>query len=267
MGSGPWPLAFYTFPAILPKAFRKPDTIELIAALATMTSTSSAGSNRLLTLYKSSIGKKLITGLSGLALVTFVIIHMTGNFVLLVSADGYNRYGHLIEQLGPLTWLIELGLLGFVLIHVVMGIQIFWGRLRARPQGYAIYTSAGTPSYQSMSSRSMIITGLVLGSFLVWHLLTFKFGVRYTVPGSDIRDLSRLVIEKFQQPFYLISYIGVMVMLASHLRHGIWSAFQSLGALNATLRPIMYGTSFILAIGIALGFIVLPLAIYLGLIT
>ncbi|MEM7793232.1 MAG: succinate dehydrogenase cytochrome b subunit [Cyanobacteria bacterium P01_C01_bin.118] len=231
-----------------------------------MAQTSLTEPNRLLTLYRSSIGKKLITGISGLALVTFVIIHMAGNLLLLVSADGYNQYGHRLERLGPLIWLIELALLGFVLFHIVLGIQIFLGRLQARPQGYVAYASAGEPSYQTLSSRTMIVTGLILGSFLVWHLLTFKFGVRYTVPGSDTRDLARLVFEKFHNPLYAFGYTGVMVMLASHLRHGIWSAWQSLGALNATVRPAVYAASVILAVGIAIGFVMLPLGIYFGLV-
>lgn len=231
-----------------------------------MNSVTPAGSNRLLILYQSSIGKKLLTGISGLALVTFVIIHMVGNLILLVSSDGYNQYGHHLEQLGPILWLIELTLLGFVVLHMVIGIQIFLGRLKARPTAYTAYTSAGEPSYQTLSSRTMIITGSILGTFLVWHLLTFKFGIRYTVPGSNVRDLARLVLEKFHQPLYTFTYTGVMVMLASHLRHGIWSAFQSLGTLNATVRPTAYAASIILAIGIALGFVVLPLGIYVGLV-
>lgn len=229
-----------------------------------MTSAPPAASNRLLTLYQSSIGKKLITGISGLALVTFVIIHMVGNLVLFVSADGYNQYGHHLEQLGPLLWLIELILLGFVALHIVIGAQIFLGRLRARTQGYATYTSAGAPSHQTLSSRTMIVTGSLLGIFLGWHLLTFKFGIRYTVPGSNVRDLARLVVETFQQPVYAFTYTGVMVLLASHLRHGIWSAFQSLGALNAAVRPAVYGASLLLAMAIALGFVALPLSIYFG---
>lgn len=241
--------------------------MDVFAVLTPMNSMPSAESNRLLTLYKSPIGKKLITGVSGLALVTFVVVHMTGNLLLLVNADGYNQYGHRLEQWWPLLWLIELTLLGFIIFHIVMGVQIFWGRLQARPQGYTTYTSAGDPSYQTLSSRTMIVTGVGLGSFLVWHLLTFKFGVHYTVPGSDVRDLSRLVIETFQQPLYAFSYTGVMLMLASHLRHGIWSAFQSLGTLNAAIRPAVYATSFVLAMGISLGFVVLPLSIYFGLIT
>ncbi len=222
--------------------------------------------NRLSSLYQSSIGKKIITGISGLALVTFVIVHMVGNLLLLGSSDSYNQYGHHLEQLGPLLWLIEATLLGFVGLHILVGVQIFLGRLRARPQGYSTYLSAGEPSHQTLSSRTMIITGLGLGSFLVWHLLTFKFGIRYTVPGSEVRDLARLVIEKFQQPVYVFGYTGVMVILASHLRHGIWSALQSLGALDAKVRPVIYGASLLLAMGIALGFVVLPWGIYLGLV-
>ncbi|MEA5467123.1 succinate dehydrogenase cytochrome b subunit [Leptothoe sp. PORK10 BA2] len=222
--------------------------------------------NRLLSLYQSSIGKKIITGISGLALVTFVIVHMVGNLLLLGSADSYNQYGHHLEQLGPLLGLIEATLLGFVGLHILLGVQIFLGSLRARPQGYNTYVSAGEPSLQTVSSRTMIFTGLGLGCFLVWHLLTFKFGIRYTVPGSDIRDLARLVVEKFQQPLYAFGYTGVMVILASHLRHGIWSALQSLGALDARVRPGVYGLSLVLALGIALGFVALPLGIYWGLV-
>ncbi|MEO0350119.1 MAG: succinate dehydrogenase cytochrome b subunit [Cyanobacteria bacterium P01_A01_bin.15] len=233
-----------------------------------MTSTPStpARSNRLMSFYQSSIGKKLITATTGLALATFVIIHMVGNLVFLASTDGYNQYGYIIERLGPLLWLIDLLLLGFVTFHILVGVQIFLGRLRARPQGYATYASAGPPSYQTLSSRTMIVTGLVLGSFLIWHLFTFKFGVRYTVPGSEMRDLSRLVVETFQQPLYAFSYTGIMLMLASHLRHGLWSALQSLGALNAAVRPVAYAASLMLAVGIALGFVVLPLGIYFGLV-
>ncbi|MEM9806355.1 MAG: succinate dehydrogenase cytochrome b subunit [Cyanobacteria bacterium P01_D01_bin.56] len=232
-----------------------------------MTSAPSVDPNRLLTLYKSPIGKKLLTGLSGLVLVTFAIIHMVGNLVLLVSPDGYNQYGHYLEKLGPVLWLVEFTLLGVVVLHMALGIQIFLGRLQARPQGYATYVSAGEPSYQTLSSRTMIVTGSILSFFLVWHLVTFKFGIRYTVPGSEMRDLARLVLEKFHQPLYAFAYTGVMVMLASHLRHGIWSAFQSIGALNATIRPAVYGASLLFALGITLGFVALPLGIYFGLVT
>ncbi|MBE9076108.1 succinate dehydrogenase cytochrome b subunit [Romeria aff. gracilis LEGE 07310] len=219
---------------------------------------------RLAGIYRSPIGKKLITGVTGLGLVSFVLIHMLGNLTLFYSAAAYNQYAYAIERLGPLTYAIELGLLGFVIFHAVLGIQIYLDKRRSRPIGYARYASAGEPSRQTLSSRTMIWTGLLLSAFLVWHLATFKFGPRYPISGTEMRDLSRLVIEKFQQPLYTVGYTAAMGILGFHLRHGIWSAFQSLGVLGKEARSLLYALSLVLAGLIAVGFLGLPLAIYLG---
>jgi succinate dehydrogenase / fumarate reductase cytochrome b subunit len=110
----------------------------------------------------------------------------------------------------------------------------------------------------------MLITGMVLLGFLALHLATFKFGVYYStmINGVEMRDLSSLVIEKFHNPVYAFGYAGVMIVLALHLRHGIWSAWQSIGVLNSKISSVVYAIALILAILIAIGFIVLPLAIY-----
>jgi succinate dehydrogenase / fumarate reductase, cytochrome b subunit len=220
----------------------------------------------LLSVYNSPIGKKLLTGFTGLGLATFVLMHMLGNLILFFSADAYNQYGHFIERLGPLTALIELTLLLLVLLHAAAGIAIFLNRQQARPMPYQQYQSAGPPSYQSLSSRTMIFTGSILACFIGWHLFTFKFGPRYlTADASDptaIRDLASLVFEVFQDPWYTTFYLAVMLLLGLHLRHGLWSALQSLGATHKTLRPLLYILSLLLAIAIALGFLILPLAIY-----
>ncbi|MEM6423908.1 MAG: succinate dehydrogenase cytochrome b subunit [Cyanobacteria bacterium P01_H01_bin.119] len=221
----------------------------------------------LLRIYQSPIGKKLVTGLSGLALATFVLVHMVGNLLLFVGRDAYNAYAYHLEQWGLLLYLVEAVLLGAVLLHGVAGIQIFVGRLRSRPTGYRTYQSAGEPSRQSLSSRTMIVTGGVLALFLVAHLRTFKFGKFYaaTLPGETaVRDLARLVIETFHHPIYAFGYAAVMVLLGVHLRHGIWSALQSLGAMGSGFQAGIYTLGTALAIAIALGFIVLPLSIYAG---
>ena len=222
----------------------------------------------LLQFYQSPIGKKLITGITGLGLVTFVLVHMIGNLLLFAGHDAYNAYAHHLESLGPLLWAVESVLLAVFVIHAIAGLHIFVGRLQARPDSYAIYTSKGAPSLQSMSSRTMIISGVVLGTFLVIHLLNFKFGLPYTteLEGQTVRDLARLVVTKFQNPAYAFSYSGVMVLLGFHLRHGIWSALQSLGTMTKSIRLFVYGLSLTLGIAIAAGFIVLPLAIYAQLI-
>jgi succinate dehydrogenase / fumarate reductase cytochrome b subunit len=214
--------------------------------------------------YRSPIGKKLITGVTGLALASFVLAHMLGNLLLFVGRDAYNGYAHHLESWGVLLYAIEGILLGAVLLHAAVGIEIFAGRLRARRMGYQQYRSVGEHSYQSISSRTMIITGTLLAGFLVAHLMTFKFGPYYSteLAGESVRDLAQLVIEIFHKPFYTLGYTAMLLLLGLHLRHGLWSMVQSLGALGKGARRTVFGMSTVLAAAIALGFIVLPWAIY-----
>lgn len=220
----------------------------------------------LLTFYRSSMGKKLITGFTGLALVTFVLVHMAGNLLLFVGRDAYNAYALLVSNFKVVYYAFELALAAIVVLHAWVGIEIFWRKRQARPEGYSTYQSAGGNSYQTLSSRTMIITGLALAVFLVIHLRTFRFGTYYPTElgGDTVRDLARLVIEKFQELPYVVGYTVILVLLASHLRHGFWSALQSMGLLDRGIRPLAYGTSAVVGIGIAAGFLVLPWAIYLG---
>lgn len=216
-------------------------------------------------LARSPIGKKLLTGITGLGLAAFVIVHLLGNLTLFFSASAYNRIAYSAEQLGPLTYLIELILGAIALLHIHIGTQIYLGKRQARPVNYAEYESAGEPSRQNLSSRTMIFSGLLIGVFLVVHLATFKFGTYYalpeTAPGTTHRDLSRLVFETFHQPTYTAGYVVVMSLLGLHLRHGLWSALQSMGIAT---KPATYAASAVLGSAIALGFIGLPLSIYFG---
>lgn len=221
---------------------------------------------KLINFYTSPIGKKIITGVTGLGLTLFVLVHMTDNLVLFTSASAYNQLAHFINSLGILLYIIEFILLGLVVFHAASAISIKLNSQQARPVGYKQLKSAGKPSKQSLSSRTMLITGLVLLVFLVLHLLTFKFGAYYptVINGVEMRDLAALVIEKFQHPLYAFGYVGVMLLLGFHLRHGIWSGLQSLGVMNRNLSPMVYAIALILAILIAIGFLILPLAIYFG---
>jgi succinate dehydrogenase / fumarate reductase, cytochrome b subunit len=225
-------------------------------------SPSESNASGIVSLYRSSIGRKLLTGITGLGLVMFVVVHLLGNLTLFFSASAYNNLAHAIEQLGWLTYAIEVLLLAIALLHITVGIRIHIGTHQARPVGYTEYASAGEPSRQTLSSRTMIFSGLVLGVFLVAHLATFKFGPYYILPDSSGRDLSRLVIETFHKPGYTAGYVGVMSVLGLHLRHGFWSALQSVGIAT---KPAMYAASAVIGGAIALGFIGLPLSIYLNL--
>ncbi len=213
--------------------------------------------------YSSPVGKKLLTGITGLGLVTFVLVHMVGNLTLFFSAEAYNQLAHFIERLGPMLYFVELILLVMVVVHTWIGLNIYWGKRQARQVAYREYESTGEPSRQTLASRSMIFSGVLLGAFLVGHLATFKFGKVYTLPGSSDRDLARLVFEVFRRPGYTAGYVLVLSGLGLHLRHGIWSALQSLGIAT---KLGMFVASAVLGAAIALGFIGLPLAIYFGLV-
>ena len=214
-------------------------------------------------LIQSPIGKKILTGITGLGLVLFVVVHLLGNLTLFFSVSAYNKIAHVVEALGPLTYLIEGLLMAIALLHIFIGINIHIGTRKARPVNYAEYESAGAPSRQSLGSRSMILSGLLIGAFLMVHLSTFKFGTYYELPNSSERDLARLVFETFHKPVYVFGYVGVLSALGLHLRHGLWSALQSVGIAT---KPGVYEMSAVLGGAIALGFIGLPLAIYFGLI-
>ena len=161
---------------------------------------------------QSSLGKKVLTGATGLGMVAFIVIHLLGNLLLLVSRDRFNQYAAVLEQMKPLVILVEVILVIFVAIHALLGIQLFWRKRAARPEAYAEYQSAGEPSHQTWSSRHMIWTGLSLAVFLIWHLLTFKWGARYTtmLGGGAVRDLAQLVIESFQQLWFTVSYGAIV---------------------------------------------------------
>lgn len=219
----------------------------------------------------SPIGKKILTGITGLGLTVFVLGHMLGNLSFFSPDEqAYNAYGHKLVSLGPLLWAVEIGLLLFVSVHIVLGIRIYLGKKAARPVDYAVYKSAGEPSRQSAASRTMVVTGVILGVFIVFHVLTFKYGPGIadgyvtTIHGEEVRDLRRLLVEKFQKPLYAFGYPAVMILLGFHLRHGIWSALQSLGAMKPRWSPLVYSIAAVLGAAIAVGFLVLPLWIFFG---
>jgi succinate dehydrogenase / fumarate reductase cytochrome b subunit len=220
---------------------------------------------------ENPIVRKLITGITGLGLTLFVLVHMLGNLSYFSpDPDAYNKYSHTLLSLGPLLWAVEIGLLVVFAFHVYLGISITRRRKSARLVGYEMYESAGSPSLQTRASRSMIVTGLILLGFVVIHLWSFKYGPGVNegylvdVDGVQMRDLKRLLEEKFASPAYTFAYVAVMLLLAVHLRHGVWSALQSLGAMSPRLTPIVYTIGFLFGVGISVGFFVLPLYIYFG---
>lgn len=218
-----------------------------------------------LSLFNTSVGRKITTGLTGLGLVAFVVIHLAGNLTLFVGSESFNAYAHKLESLGPLLYVAEIGLIAVFVFHIIFTIAVTTQNKSARANGYAVKGNAGKPSRKSLSSQTMIYTGLVLGAFIVWHVWMFKFGPGLAQGyvevhhGEAYRDLYRLVAESFQNVWITAAYVFVMVLLGTHIRHGFWSAFQSLGAYHPRYTPLIYTAGIALAVLLAVGFLALPL--------
>jgi succinate dehydrogenase / fumarate reductase cytochrome b subunit len=138
-------------------------------------------------LWWSSVGKKLLNGLSGLMLIGFVCVHLAGNLTLFARDGGklFNSYAHHLESLGPLLYAMEFGLIAVFLLHIASAVSVRLSQKEARPQAYAVAASKGGPSRQSLSSRSMLITGLLLAGFVVLHVKMFKFNGG-TTPHAEV---------------------------------------------------------------------------------
>lgn len=216
--------------------------------------------------YGTTIAKKILMALSGLFLVVFVIIHMAGNLQFVFgTAEAFNTYSHtLTVTLRPLVNAIRAVLVLAFLVHIWNGIRIALENRRARPVKYRKTASAGAPSKKTVSSTTMIYTGLILLVFLVIHLKTFALGTHSTVMvnGVAMTDLYSAVSEVFSSPVYAFGYIAVMLLLGFHLRHGFWSAFQSLGTNHPKYSGIIYTIGIIIAVVVAFGFLAVPVKVY-----
>jgi len=221
----------------------------------------------LLKALKSQVGRKILTGVTGVGLILFIIGHLVGNLTIFGGAEAFNSYTYQLESLGVLLYIIEFVLVVGFLLHAYLGVSIWWNRRKSRPEGYEKYQSKGGPSHNTWASRSMIFTGIVLFVFLVIHIDTFKLGETEMVAlegmdAQNARDLKSLVIEKFTSPLYAFGYTFVMILLGFHLKHGFWSAFTSLTMKHKKYSAVIYTAGVIFAILMAVGFLFIPLYIY-----
>ena len=222
----------------------------------------------------SSLGKKYLMSVSGLAMVGFLVTHLLGNLQLYLPDQGekFNLYAKALHDLGPLLWVAELGLIGIALLHVVVAFGITADAKAARGQDAykRPLKSKGGPSYSSPASKGMIITGVVLLVFLVVHVLHMKYGV-FSSPGTMVTyenkgqmlDLYGRVKEAFSNPLWVAFYVGVMVFVGAHLRHGFFSAFQSLGAINKRLEGPINVAAKVIAAALMLGFLFIPVVFFI----
>ena len=213
--------------------------------------------------FSSSVGTKLLIGFTGLGLFVYLILHLAGNALIFAGPDIFNEYSHRLIS-NPLLIPIELGLLAIFVLHLYKPIRMYLQNQAARPVRYTKKEWAGRTSRKSVASSTMIGSGLVILLFVLIHVKQFRFGSYYQTTGDPaIRNLYQTEVEVFQQPLWVAFYVICTLIVALHLRHGVASAFQSLGMDHPiyTRRLTIWGIVFAVIVGGGLAFI--PIWVYL----
>ena len=208
----------------------------------------------ILQLYRSSVGKKLTAGLTGLFLCVYLVVHVIGNLLLFKCDKGaaFNAYADFLPSLLFIR-IIEWVLFAIFLLHGITGTYLWFLNKRSRPEKY-IETHPGANS--TLTSRTMFLTSSIVFIFLVVHMRSFWFPARFS-SGEDITMYDR-VLAAFSDPVYSLFYVGAMVLLAFHLRHGFQSMFQTFGLRNQKYTGLIEGFGVIFWLLIPAAFASMP---------
>lgn len=216
--------------------------------------------------HRSSVGRKIIVAVTGVILILFVIGHLLGNLQIFLGPDWINGYSKHLHDLGPVLWIIRAFLLVVVLAHIYYTIQLAIENRRARPQRYRRKDIVKA----TLASRTMVMSGLILLVFIVYHLLHFTFRTTdprfLTLPKDPLGDydIYSMMVLGFQNPLVSAFYILGMFLLALHLSHGSSSFFQSLGLNDQKLAPRLAFAGRIFAWLLFFGYSSIPVAVLLG---
>src|SRR5271170_7464454 len=206
--------------------------------------------------WDSSNGKKAVMAVTGVVLFGFVIGHMVGNLQVYEGPDVFNNYARLLRAFPIALWLVRITLLVSVALHITATVQLALRKNKARPLAYSKKESI----VSTYASRTMYWSGPIILAFVIYHLLQFTFGVT-GVPEYREGDVYHNVVTGFQQPVISICYIIAMVLLCLHLRHGLWSALQTIGISHPRYTPILKHLATAFALLVAVGFISVPFSI------
>ena len=210
----------------------------------------------------STIGRKAVMAVTGLVLVGFVIGHMVSNLLLYQGPEALNEYAAWLREFlhGWGLWLARAGLLAAVLLHIASAVSLTREEQAARPVRYRRWKATNA----TYASRTMRWGGVIILAFVVYHLLHFTFGSAH--PDFVEGDVYHNVVSGFRSFPVVLFYLVAMSMLALHLRHGIWSMFQTLGLSHPRWLLATQATAYAIAVVVYLGNVSFPLSVFFGLV-
>jgi len=203
----------------------------------------------------SSVGKKLLMAISGFMFLGFLAGHLAGNLTIYWGKDAFNSYAKHLHDLGVFLLFAEIGLVVFAAIHIGTALFLFFQNRAARPVKYSVDKTGG--GGRTLSSRTMPYTGLLILIFVVIHFLNFS----HHVVDQSTRTIAQITGEFFSNKGYMAFYMVMMVIVALHVRHGLWSAFQTIGANHPKYMPLIERLSVLFAVVVGIGFGLLPIVI------
>lgn len=215
----------------------------------------------------NSVMKKVVMAVSGIIMLLYLVAHMIGNLKAFAGAESFNSYSEWIRTIGEpavpaqtTLWIIRLVLVVAVVAHFVSAFALWRQAKRARPERYVTKKAVA----QTYAARTMRWGGVIVLLFIIWHILDLTVGA-VNPDGTDSTPYDRLVAS-FSNPFITAFYVLSLVLLGMHLRHGIWSATQTLGQSNrrreVTVNAFAIGFSTLLTAG----FLLVPFSVLFGLI-
>lgn len=196
---------------------------------------------------------------SGAALFLFVVGHLIGNLQFFEGPEKINAYGQFLRGLPALLWGTRIVLLTMLILHIGSSIALALRKREARPIGYQRKKAVQS----SYASRTMYWSGPIIAAFIVYHLLDFTFGTAN--PGFQEGEVYANMVRSFSVPWVAGFYIFAMAVLCTHLYHGVWSMFQTLGAHHPRYTPMLRRFAAVASVLIFLGFISIPISVITGL--
>jgi succinate dehydrogenase / fumarate reductase cytochrome b subunit len=223
-------------------------------------------------LFCSSLGKKYLMAATGLLLILFVIGHMAGNLQIFLGPEAINRYGHFLQSNVEILWPVRIALLGAVLVHIWSATALTLENRAARPLAYQQWE----PTAASYASRTMMVSGVIVAAFIVYHLLHYtamvqavnlthkNFNAKPEFFDAEGRhDIYHMMVVGFSQPWVCLFYIAGVGLLCLHLSHGAAAMWQSLGWKKRPYGPCLDRIARWGAALIFLGYVIIPISIWL----
>ncbi len=215
--------------------------------------------DRLQLLWHSSVGKKVIMAVTGLIMVAYLITHVLANLLVFQGPAKINAYSAFLHGTGGALWAVRAVLLAALVLHVVAAVQLAARRQEARPMDYV---GGRKPQVSTFASQTIRWGGALILAFLVYHILHFTVGTAH--PNFIEGDPYHNVANGFHNPLVVGVYLIAMAAVGLHLYHGIWSSGRSLGMSPPSPNPLRRTVALVLGLLIWLGFTVIPIAVYAG---